>query len=37
MAASVQIQSDDSRAFREASAGRDAEKGDVNHLFDPEH
>ena len=28
MTASVQIQSDDSRAFREASAGRDAEKGD---------
>ena len=28
MTASVQFESDDSRAFRDAEAGRDAEKGD---------
>jgi hypothetical protein len=34
---SVQIQSDDSVAFRKAEAGRGAKNGDVNHLFDPNH
>ena len=35
--ASVQIQSDDSVAFRKAEAGRGAKNGDVNRLFDPNH